>query len=213
MALDVVSLAIAKKYTDNAILGLGSLKGKACEIDSITYTNGVATVKFKWYATDTNNVERVQYTSLQLDNRLGINIWTSNNSYEVGDIVIYDKDVYECITKNSDATFINSKWSVYGTIKALSSIDANRTTINLEPYVLYNLGTLSSTDELNITINIPENPTGVEIYHCKFVAGASDQSISISSSDGEDIEIKGNTDFEVGTTYEISIWDYVAIVG
>ena len=43
---------------------------------------------------------------------LDTDTWVSGQSYNVGDIVIKDHLIYECITANSDSTFNAAKWSI-----------------------------------------------------------------------------------------------------
>ena len=54
--------AIAKKYTNDTVIGLGGIKGKNCIIQSAIKTNGITDVIFQW--TDDN--EEVQTTSIQV---------------------------------------------------------------------------------------------------------------------------------------------------
>lgn len=54
--------AIAKKYTNDTVIGLGGIKGKNCIIQSAIKTNGITDVIFQW--TDNNDV--VQTTSIQV---------------------------------------------------------------------------------------------------------------------------------------------------
>ena len=54
--------AIAKKYTNDTVIGLGGIKGKNCIIQSAIKTNGITDVIFQW--TDNNGV--VQTTSIQV---------------------------------------------------------------------------------------------------------------------------------------------------
>ena len=54
--------ALAKKYTNDTVIGLGGIKGKNCIIQSAIKTNGITDVIFQW--TDDN--EEVQTTSIQV---------------------------------------------------------------------------------------------------------------------------------------------------
>ena len=51
MGLDVVSMAIARNYTDRSIEGLGAIKGANCTIKSTTKTGGDSIVTFEWTGT------------------------------------------------------------------------------------------------------------------------------------------------------------------
>lgn len=51
MGLDVVSMAIARNYTDKTVEGLGAVKGAPCTIKSITEVDGGQKVTFEWTGT------------------------------------------------------------------------------------------------------------------------------------------------------------------
>ena len=50
--VDVVTLAIAKKYTKKTIEGAGAVKGSPCTIKQITPVEGGNKVTFEWELTD-----------------------------------------------------------------------------------------------------------------------------------------------------------------
>ena len=55
-----------------------------------------------------------------------IDNWTSGNSYNVDDLVIYSNKLYKCITDNSDSIFTPANWQKIGDsdfIGATSSAD------------------------------------------------------------------------------------------
>ena len=52
MAIDKVTYAAAKKYTDKSIAGGGAIKGKNCVVDSIMAITGGHRVTFKWTLDD-----------------------------------------------------------------------------------------------------------------------------------------------------------------
>lgn len=86
--------AIAKKYTNDTVIGLGGIKGKNCIIQSAIKTNGITDVIFQW--TDNNDV--VQTTSIQVADGKD-------------DIVITNVDVNEfnhLICMLSDGTIIDA---------------------------------------------------------------------------------------------------------
>ena len=86
--------AIAKKYTNDTVIGLGGIKGKNCIIQSAIKTNGITDVIFQW--TDNNGV--VQTTSIQVADGKD-------------DIVITNVDVNEfnhLICMLSDGTIIDA---------------------------------------------------------------------------------------------------------
>lgn len=51
MGLDVVSMAIARNYTDKTVEGLGAVKGAPCTIKNITEVEGGQKVTFEWTGT------------------------------------------------------------------------------------------------------------------------------------------------------------------
>ena len=52
MALSIQTLAMAKKYTNESLIGAGALKGAPCTIKNIEKEDGVSKVTFEWTATD-----------------------------------------------------------------------------------------------------------------------------------------------------------------
>ena len=51
MGLNILTLGSSKTYTDESLLGLGSLKGAPCTIKSITEVDGGQKVTFEWTGT------------------------------------------------------------------------------------------------------------------------------------------------------------------
>lgn len=52
MAVDLITLAMAKKYTNKVASGMGAIKGAPCTIDSITEVDGNYLITFKWSNAD-----------------------------------------------------------------------------------------------------------------------------------------------------------------
>lgn len=52
MALSIKTLAMAKKYTNESLIGVGALKGAPCTIKNIEKEDGVSKVTFEWTAAD-----------------------------------------------------------------------------------------------------------------------------------------------------------------
>lgn len=52
MALSIQTLAMAKKYTNESLIGVGALKGAPCTIKNIEKEDGVSKVTFEWTAAD-----------------------------------------------------------------------------------------------------------------------------------------------------------------
>ena len=46
--MDIVTLALAKKFTRDTADSLGSLKGAPCTIKSVVYQDGINVVTFEW---------------------------------------------------------------------------------------------------------------------------------------------------------------------
>lgn len=57
--MDIITLALAKSYTDTSLAGGGAIKGKNCVVDSITAITGGHRVTFKW--TLDNGTEETGY--------------------------------------------------------------------------------------------------------------------------------------------------------
>ena len=52
MAVDILTLAIAKKFTKETANALGAVKGAPCTIESIVDTGDANVVTFKWTGSD-----------------------------------------------------------------------------------------------------------------------------------------------------------------
>lgn len=50
--MDVVVLGMLKKYIQETLVGMGALKGAACQIKDITNADGSHTITFKWEDND-----------------------------------------------------------------------------------------------------------------------------------------------------------------
>ena len=46
--LNILTLAMAKKYTDNSLAGAGAIAGKPCQIQSIEEITGGHEITFLW---------------------------------------------------------------------------------------------------------------------------------------------------------------------
>lgn len=106
MGLSAVTYALAKKYTDNTVIGLGGLKGAPCKVKSVVKTDGRSVVTLEWKS-DTGVV---QTSEVYVND--GVSVWISGRDYAVNDVVIKDDQLYICNTANSDITFNDSKWDV-----------------------------------------------------------------------------------------------------
>lgn len=136
---------------------------------------------------------------------------TVNNMYFYNGDGCHPNDAgYEFLRPQFEAGLLNCGQSTHVDIEQYKS--SSLRILTLEPNTLYDLGTLSDTDELDITVNMT-TASRTDIFHASFVAGVTDQSIVIGTSDGVDLAYKGVTDFVVGDTYEISIQNYTIIIG
>ena len=50
--MDILTYALARKYTDNALNGLGALKGAPCTILAVAEQNGNTVITFSWVGID-----------------------------------------------------------------------------------------------------------------------------------------------------------------
>ena len=103
--MDVVSWLLAKKYTDNSLIGIGALKGAPCKVKSVEKADGQTTVTLTWK--DDNGVSHD--TDFYVKD--GVTKWASRTQYAVGDLVINDDILYYCDVANNDATFDPAKWT------------------------------------------------------------------------------------------------------
>ncbi len=98
MAIDIITLALAKKYTDTEIAGGGAIKGKNCVISDISAITGGNRVTFQW-TLDNGTVQTGTMDVMdgedgeQGETGLGVKSVTVNNSNHL--IVTYDDDTTE----------------------------------------------------------------------------------------------------------------------
>lgn len=87
----------ANKYTDESIQGIsGVLAGKNCTIKSSEHKDGVTTIVFQWVADNGN----IRETTIQVFDGTPIYDYTPGKKYHYGDIVIYEAQLYKCITEH-----------------------------------------------------------------------------------------------------------------
>ena len=108
--MDIISYILSKRYCDNAIVGLGTIRGANCTIDNIVHQDGINTVTFKWTGTDGT----IKTRDMIVYDGTPIYVWESGNTYHYGDLAIYESQFYRCIVENSDITFDNTKWNEIG---------------------------------------------------------------------------------------------------
>ena len=110
MGLSAVTYALSKKYTDETAVQFGGLKGAPCKIKSIVKENGQNVITFEWKNDEGETRESVLY----VEDGTPIYTWTPGDTYEYGDLVIYEAAFYRCTTENSDVIFNPSHWAEIG---------------------------------------------------------------------------------------------------
>ena len=116
--MDIVTLALAKKFTKDTVIGLGAIKGSPCTIKSIVHANGVNTVTFEWEGFDGT----IRTTDMTVEDGTPIYVWTAGDSYDFGDLVIYNATFYRCIAANVDMEWDETHWNAIGTADGNFSI-------------------------------------------------------------------------------------------
>ena len=108
--MDIISYILAKKYTNDTVIGLGALKGANCTIKSIVHQDGINTVTFEWTGTDGTK----KTSEMIVNDGTPIYVWESGNHYLYGDLVIYESKFYRCIYENNDVVFNDTHWNEIG---------------------------------------------------------------------------------------------------
>lgn len=98
MAISVITLALAKKYTKQSLIGLGALKGAPCTVKDIVKGKTSNIVTFEWKGTD----DSTQFSIMEVEHGISI------KKVEV------NEDTNELIITLSDNSILNG-----GTIKTL----------------------------------------------------------------------------------------------
>lgn len=122
--MDVVTYALSRKYTDNSIAGTsGVLAGKNCTIASITPVDGGNLVTFEWVADDSTTHTDTMFVK---DGILGANdiapTYDPTESYSVGDLVVYNNELYRC-TSTTTGDFDPNDWESISIDEILSEIE------------------------------------------------------------------------------------------
>lgn len=108
--LNVPAYILSKHYTNETAIQFGGLKGAPCKIKSITKENGQNIVVFEWK----NDAGDTRESKMYVEDGTPIYPWRGGDSYEYGDLVIYESCFYRCITPNSDVVFDDTKWNEIG---------------------------------------------------------------------------------------------------
>ena len=96
-----------------------------------------------------------------------------------------------------------------GANAGLSYVDISSKTAILEPNTIYDFGTLSTNDIIDITFNKPANATGAELWHAIFIAGSTQHDIQLNTSDNSSIKVYAPYSYVIGEAYEISMLDNI----
>ena len=102
--------AASTSYTNEALVGVGALKGAPCTIKSVVKKDGQNIITLGWTGTDGTQQE----TKVYVDDGTPIYVWESGNTYKYGDLVIYESSFYRCIFENSDLVFDDTKYNEIG---------------------------------------------------------------------------------------------------
>ena len=108
--MDIVSYALSRKYTEETAIEFGALKGASCTIKSIVKEDGHNTITFEWK----NSEGETRTSVLVVDDGTPIYIWHTGDSYEVGDLCIYQASFYQCVIANNDGEFNPAHWLAIG---------------------------------------------------------------------------------------------------
>lgn len=105
MSLSVEAVAVAKKYTDNSILGIvGVLAGKNCTIKNITKEGIINTVEFEWTADDGTKKTSQMQVSDGVSGEDGIGIESIDKIATLGLIDTYQILYSDGTTQNFSVT-------------------------------------------------------------------------------------------------------------
>ena len=99
--MDIVTLAIAKKFTKDTAAQFGALKGASCTISSIVEIEGGHRITFEWE----NNAGQKQTDSIDvMDGKDGSGTGDGNANFDIGTIPLGGSGVYEvnAILSNND---------------------------------------------------------------------------------------------------------------
>ena len=101
---------LSKRYTEETAAEFGAVKGAPAQVQKIVHQNGKSVVTFQWE----NSKGETQTSEMTVSDGTPIYDWQSGDSYEYGDLVIYDGSFYRCLVANSDVTFNPTKYQAIG---------------------------------------------------------------------------------------------------
>lgn len=101
---------LSKRYTEESLIGVGALKGASCQIKSMVKKDGVNTVTFLWVDNNGDSYE----SQMLVSDGTPIYAWTSGDTYNIGDLAIYNNCFYKCVSANSDIVFNPTRWIPIG---------------------------------------------------------------------------------------------------
>lgn len=116
---------LAKKYTQETAEEFGAVQGAPCQIASIEEKDGEHKITFEWK----NSVGETRTTTITVHDGDNIYEWIPGDSYEYGDVVIYEDCFYLCTVSNNDSVFNPNKF------KAIGTADGNYGLVEDESYL------------------------------------------------------------------------------
>lgn len=135
--------------------------------------------------------------------------WTAGDSYAVGQYVVYDNNMYECITANSDSTFDADKWQLIGESSSEIKITdwKSGTSYSVGDLVLYNYTLYQCTTANSDTTFDETNWTAIGNVDEGISEWVSGQSYSAGNIVIYDSKIYKCTTANSDTTFDAGNWD------
>ncbi len=110
MSISVTTLALAKKYVNETLIGMGALKGAPCKVKSITKEGNQNIITLEW----TDDEGTTRESRFEINDGTPIYTWESNYPYKAGDLAIFETVLYSCVVDNSDIVFTKAHWTAIG---------------------------------------------------------------------------------------------------
>lgn len=125
----------------------------------------------------------------------GINTWAASTSYAVGNLVLYNYDLYICETAHtSSATFDAQNWHIIGS--------GGGGQVNVTRDILWSGGSSSETQSTTFTLSHPYTDYDYIIVNVQGNQGTSMASNEMSPASGDDTLI---ISYAIGDTYQYNI--------
>lgn len=110
MSISVATLALAKKYVNETLNGLGALKGAPCKVKSVTKEGNLNIIILEWKDDEGTTRE----SRVEISDGTPIYTWERNYPYKAGDLAIFETALYSCAVDNSDTVFDKTHWVAIG---------------------------------------------------------------------------------------------------